>query len=94
MIQTVASPRLDKQIIADGRIGSSFIVALITTKSNTALRNTIKQTNHTNQKNLAIARFFVLSSMTGYNYNSVSVDHSIIAISLFRFLVVINHHRT
>ena len=79
MIQTVASPRLDKQIIADGRmIGFSFIVALITTQSNTALQNTTKQTKHTNQKNLAIARFFVLFSMT--DYNSISVDHATIVI--------------
>ena len=78
MPQTVAAPRLDKQIIADGRIGSSFIITLITTKSDAALQNTIKQTKHTNQKNLAIARFFVLSSMT--DYNSVSVDYSTIII--------------
>ena len=70
------SSHLDKQIIADGRmIGFSFIVALITTQSNTALQNTTK---HTNQKNLAIARFFVLFSMT--DYNSISVDHATIII--------------
>jgi len=78
MPQTVAAPRLDKQIIADGRIGSSFIITLLTTESSAALQNIIKQANPTNQKNLAIARFFVLSSMT--DYNSVSVNCSTIII--------------
>jgi hypothetical protein len=70
--------RLSKQIIADGRIGSHFIRNLITTESKAALQNTIKQTNHTNQKNLAIARFFVLANMTVYSCPSGSSSTIII----------------
>jgi len=52
--------RFSPEIIANGRIGSSFITTLITTKSKAALQNIIKQTKYTNQKNLAIARSYYL----------------------------------